>query len=110
MRKSVGPIASGTVAGPGQARLVEKQFGIVTPVPELDEVIERTRRAKDLPGKKKKRELQLLLALKSRNEPCSIEIRHEAERLRLPASALRSIEAGKLVRAGENRRPSRMRI
>ncbi len=60
---------------PGQVRLVERLFDVMPPLKELDEIIERTRQEKDLPGgdwKEKKERLRMLLSMRDGIEPsCS---------------------------------------
>ena len=92
LRKQIGELACQTVEEPGQARLVERQFGVLVPLQELEEIIERTRQ-RDHP--QRKRRLKLLLTLKGLIEPCACEIqRKEGEMLR-PHGALRRQTEGR---------------
>lgn len=57
--------------------MVVPTFGLITPLKELDEIIERTRQEKDLPGgdwKEKKERLRMLLSMRDGLEPNCKEI------------------------------------
>jgi hypothetical protein len=64
-----------TVNEPGQARLVEPLFGVVVPLAELEEEIEKVRRMRDDPRRKDR--LKELFKLKDACEPLSESIREK---------------------------------
>jgi len=84
LRKMIGEVACATVQEPGQARLVEKQFGVIAPLQELEGIIGRERREEGHPRKKER--LKFLFALKDMLEPCACGIderKREGEPLKL---------------------------
>ena len=81
MRKQVAELACQTVDEPGQARLVEKLFGIATGLQELEEEIRKVREERG--GPERKRKLMRLIAIRDGLEPCIEHITQKEGPLRL---------------------------